>query len=217
MAGMPRLPDIPDLARHGPFTRDGARAAGVSDRRLQGKQFERLHPGVWRWSGYEMSEADWLSRVEIAELCRLHVWRPGTRPARAVLPHLDAASRSPKESQLRAFIVAAGLPVPQPNVPIPGPDGRVLGIGDLWFPRWRVVVEYEGRQHAEDRAQLRRDIERYAGFRDHDVSYVQITGSMIANPVGAVHRVHAGLVRRGYQGPPPRFGARWGALFQQVG
>lgn len=311
MTGMPRLPDIPDLARSGPFTREQARAAGVSDRRLQGKQFERLHPGVWRWTGYEMSHADRLraaelampdraalshvsrihrtglevgepepvhltivgdhhlavpgvflhrtkvmpprdehgvtpavafiqccdsmslvdlitigdhvlhhglaSEVEIAELCRLHVWRPGTRPARDVLPQLDGASRSPKESQLRAYVTAAGLPVPQVNSPVPGLDGRVLGIGDLWYPRWRLVVEYEGRQHADDASQFRTDIERYAGFRHHEVAYVQITGSMIANPVGAVNRVYAGLVRCGYQGPPPRFGGRWGALFQRVG
>lgn len=307
---MPRLPEIPDLARRGPFTRADARAAGVTDRRLQGQQYERLHPGVWRWREYEMTDADWIdaallamperaalshvSRIQrtglqigstrpvhltivgdhhlavdgiflhrtkvmpprdevgvvpaaafiqccesmrlldvvtigdhllhrelasvvgIAELCRLHSWRPGVRAAQWVLPLLDAASRSPKESELRSYVAAAGLPVPEVNVPIHGYDGTVLGIGDLWLPRWRLVVEYEGRQHAEDMFQFRKDIDRYASFRNNDIAYVQITGAMIANPVGAVHRIYAALVRQGYTGPPPRFGARWGSLFRQV-
>lgn len=307
---MPRLPQIPDLARLGPFTREQARAAGVSDRRLQGRQFERLHPGVWRWTGYDMLPNDHLraavlampqraalshvSRIqltglnvglrqqvhltivgdhhlavegiflhrtevmpprdeigvtpaaaflqccasmrlidlivmgdhllkqrlatvaEVADLSRAHPWRPGARQVRPVLPWLDERSRSPKESELRSFVTAAGLPHPEVNQAVRGFDGALLGVGDLWFPRWRLVAEYEGRQHAEDRVQFRTDIERYAGFRQHEVAYVQITAAMIANPVGTVNRIYTALVRQGYAGPPPRFGQKWGALFHRV-
>lgn len=153
---------------------------------------------------------------EIVGLSRLHPWRPGAHEARWVVPWLDHRSRSPKESELRAFVVASGLPSPEVNTELFGFDGTSLGIGDLVFRLWRLVAEYEGRQHAEDTVQFRTDIERYAGFRQHDVAYVQVTAAMIANPVGAVHRIYAALVRQGYAGPPPTFSANWGALFQGV-
>lgn len=304
---MPRPPQIPDFAREGPFTRAQARAAGMSDRRLQGRQFVRVHPRVWRWAGYRMTPSDWqiaaqlamperarlshVSRIqrtgldvgplhpvhltitgdhhlavegiflhrtevmpptdavgvtpaaafvqccasmplldlvvigdhllrveaatpeEIAAVARLHPWRPGAAHVRSVLPWLHPRSWSPKESELRAYVVASGLPTPEVNAEIRGFDGTVIGIGDLWFPRWRLVVEYEGRQHAEDPRQFRRDIERYAAFRDHDVAYVQVTAAMTADPTAVVQRIHTALVRRGYDGSPPRFGARWGSLF----
>lgn len=307
---MPRQPEIPELARRGPFSRDQARAAGVSDRRLQGQQFERLHPGVWRWTGYDMTPLDWLAAAELAmpagaalshvsriqrsgldigplrpvrftiagdhhlavngtflhrtevmpprdtvgvtpaaafvqccasmrlldlivigdhllreglatieevvDVGRLHPWRPGAKQAFAVLPWLHDRSWSPKESELRAYVHAAGLPKPEVNADVLALDGTRLGVGDLWFPRWRLVAEYEGRQHAEDPSQFRKDIDRYAGFRDNDVSYVQVTAAMTANPAGAVQRIFAALARNGYTGPPPRFSARWGSLFRAL-
>lgn len=138
------------------------------------------------------------------------------RRAPAILPWLHDRSWSPKESELRAYVHAAGLPKPEVNADVLAFDGTRLGIGDLWFPRWRVVAEYEGRQHAEDPVQFRKDIERYAGFRDNDIAYVQVTAAMTANPAGAVQRIYSALARNGYTGPPPKLAERWGSLFRAV-
>lgn len=153
---------------------------------------------------------------EIVDVCRLHPWRPGASQATAVLPWLRERAWSPKESELRAYVHAAGLPKPEVNADVLALDGTRLGIGDLWFPRWRVVAEYEGRQHAEDPLQFRKDIDRYAGFRDNDVAYVQVTAAMTANPAGAVQRIFAALARNGYAGPPPKFADLWGSLLRAV-
>lgn len=75
---------------------------------------------------------DWLlnqrrmSVPEVAELAFHDSWRPGARQALRVLPALDAASRSPKESECRAIVVFAGLPPPESNVPLIV-GGRRLG------------------------------------------------------------------------------------------
>lgn len=307
---MPRLPDIPDLLRTGPFTRRTARAAGLSDRQLQGRSFERVFPSVWRHRDHVMSPSDWraaavmalperaalshVSRIQslgldigadrpvhatiagdlhrsiegiflhrtevmpprdedgvfpaaafvqcastmrlldlivvgdfllhrglatseqITAICAVHPWRPGAAQAPQVLPWLDERSRSPKESELRAYVVGSGLPCPEVNADIIGFEGQFLGIADLWIRRWRLALEYEGRQHAESTKQFRHDIDRYSGYRDNEVAYLQVTAAMTAQPTRTMQRVFDALIRQGYDGPPPVFGPRWGSLFQGV-
>ena len=86
-------------------------------------------------------------------------------------------------------------------------------FGDLVYRRWKTVVEYEGDQHQEDRSQYSIDIDRYALFRDHDVSYVQVTKERLDGPRTMVLAVDKALRRNGYDGPPPNFGERWRLLF----
>ncbi|MFC5675950.1 hypothetical protein ACFPQ8_00990, partial [Aeromicrobium endophyticum] len=160
---------------------------------------------------------DWLlhyrymTTVELAELARRDAWRPGAAQVRRVLPLLDAASRSPKESETRMLLVLAGLPAPEVNVDLVI-NGRWLGCVDLLYRLWMLVLEYEGRQHAESREQFARDIARYAGFRDEGVAYLQITNQMLSRPRAMVGRVYGLLAERGYDGPPPVFADRWQSL-----
>lgn len=164
---------------------------------------------------------DWLlhhrhmTTLEVAELARRDHWRPGARQARSVLRHLDGGSRSLKESEVRALLVFAGLPVPEVNVPIVV-DGELLGIVDLLIRCVMLALEYEGRQHAETIRQFNRDIQRYAVFRRHGLEYLQLTQEKVARPTVMVRRVHARMVELGYVGPPPVFGARWASLFEPI-
>jgi hypothetical protein len=164
---------------------------------------------------------DWLLHhrhmtvLEVAELARRDDWRPGAKQVRRVLPHLDPASRSLKESESRAVVVFAGLPVPEVNVDLVV-NGRKLGCVDLLFRLWLLVLEYEGRQHAETTEQFNIDITRYAGFREELVAYIQITNEMLKHPRALVIRIHRKLVERGYDGPAPVFGARWQSLFDPI-
>lgn len=164
---------------------------------------------------------DWLlhhrhmTTVEAAETGARDMWRPGARQVRRVLPYLDAASRSLKESEVRALLVFAGLPTPQVNVPLVV-AGERLGIVDLLIPSVMLVLEYEGRQHADSTSQFNRDIHRYAAFRRHRIEYLQITNEMLERPKVLVQRVHARMVELGYDGPAPVFADRWAALFAPI-
>ena len=58
------------------------------------------------------------------------------------------------------LMVLAGLPEPVADHRIRWPDGRVRFRFDLSFPDARLVLEYDGRQHAESDAQWDSDIDR---------------------------------------------------------
>ncbi len=162
---------------------------------------------------------DWLLHREhmtiasLVELIRAQPWRPGAGAAMAVIPHLDARSRSLKESETRVVLVFSGLPPPEVNVDVFDADGVFVGCGDLVYRLWRLVVEYEGRQHAFDDTQFARDIDRYAAFRLSAWEYVQVTQAKLDRPRSLVVYVHRRLVERGYDGPTPSFGPRWRSLF----
>ncbi|KAA1420017.1 hypothetical protein FE697_019245 [Mumia zhuanghuii] len=168
-----------------------------------------------------IAAGDWLVRnghariAEIADLATSDGWRPGAARARAILPQLNPRARSPRESKVRAYLVAAGLPAPEVNVELEV-GGRMLGCVDLLYRRWMLVIEYEGRQHAEDEHQFNVDISRYERFRDHHVTYVQVTNARFANPRAMVMLVHQKLVACGYDGPAPSFGRRWRDLIAPV-
>ncbi|WP_040320113.1 hypothetical protein [Aeromicrobium marinum] len=148
----------------------------------------------------------------LRELARHHDWRPGAAAAAAVTTHLDGRSRSPKESESRAVVRFAGLPDPVVNARLD--DDPAGPIGDLWWPRWRTVLEYEGRQHIGDVGQFNTDIARYAWMRRHDVAYLQVTHEMLRHPRALATAVHQLLRTRGYPGLAPVFGDHWDSLFQ---
>lgn len=164
---------------------------------------------------------DWLlyqghmSAPELVELAQRDRWRPGAGQVLRVFPHLDGRARSVKESETRALLVFAGLPLPGVNVDLF--DGMTfLACVDLVYERWRLIIEYEGRQHAEDHFQFDRDVGRYAGLRGAAWEYVQVTQQALKQPKNLVRHVHTKLVERGYDGPAPVFGGRWRSLFEPV-
>jgi hypothetical protein len=163
---------------------------------------------------------DWLlhnghmSVAGVRDLALAAPWRDGAHEALWILEHLDERSRSLKESETRALLVFAGLPTPEVNFTLTL-SGREL-IVDLLFLPWRVAVEYEGKQHQEDRGQYTSDIGRYALFRRHNLAYVQATTEKIAQPRVLVREVYRELVDLGYEGAAPEFGDRWHQLFRPI-
>jgi hypothetical protein len=165
---------------------------------------------------------DWLLHhrhmtvLEVAELARRDHWRPGSSQVRRVLPHLEAAARSLKESESRAILVFSGLPKPDVNKDVRNAQGELLGYGDLVYLLWKLLVEYEGRQHLTDLSQWNSDIDRYRGLRDEDWRYVQVTNEKLETPKKFVAEVYRQLVRGGYHGAAPVFGPRWSSLFDRI-
>ncbi len=158
----------------------------------------------------ELLDPDRLEQMLAAE-----AWRRGTAATAYVLPFLDARCRSLPEAELLAYVVGAGMPVPEVNETIEVAPGIRL-TPDQWYERYEVAVEYEGSQHQEDRGQYNADIDRYATYRRHGVAYQLITKERMRSPRATVRLVHEALVGRGYDGPPPDFDGLWLDLFRPL-
>jgi hypothetical protein len=85
--------------------------------------------------------------------------RRGIVRARQALQLLDARSRSRPESHLRCALVCGGLPWPEVNVAITNRNGEWLAEPDLHYRFAKLVLEYNGADHAE-LGRMRRDITR---------------------------------------------------------
>lgn len=152
---------------------------------------------------------------ELENIALSALWRDGAHEALWLIDHLDGGSRSVKESETRAVLDFAGLPAPEVNLPI-GVEEDIVVMGDLVYRSWRVVVEYEGAHHQEDRQQYVADLGRYALMRAGNVRYVQVTHEKLNHARTLVGEVYRTLVEQGYDGPPPTFGERWRLLFASV-
>ena len=101
--------------------------------------------------------------------CRRPRWPGGWReaagarggPCPCVPPLLVRTSMSRPESLIRCWLLDSDLPEPGTQGPVHDAHGREVAHGDLGYAQWRVLLEYEGQQHAEpDRFDS--DIDRYS-------------------------------------------------------
>jgi hypothetical protein len=165
--------------------------------------------------GCELLRLGLMDRHDLDQLLSEERWRRGVSEVTYVLRYLTDRCRSMPEAELLAYVVAARLAPPQVNEEVEIAHG-VRVTPDLWFSAQRAAAEYEGSHHQEDRAQYNADIDRYGAYRRHDVAYELITKERLRTPRTAVRALHAMLLSRGYQGPPPEFGPEWDALFMRL-
>jgi hypothetical protein len=86
-----------------------------------------------------------LTRQELdAGLQAMERW-PGVRAARRVVEFLDERSESPGESASRVRLMEEGLPRPEPQHEIFGPDGRLIARVDFYWEEHKTVGEFDGR------------------------------------------------------------------------
>jgi hypothetical protein len=85
----------------------------------------------------------------------------GVVRARVCAPLLSPRSMSRPESLIRFWLASSDLPTPEEQVPVRDHRGREVAHADLGYARWRLLLEYEGQQHAEA-DQFGRDVERYS-------------------------------------------------------
>ena len=71
------------------------------------------------------------------------------RAARFVRDGVDSAM----ETRLRMLLVLAGLPAPEVNFILHHPDGSWWMRFDMCYPALKLIIEHDGRQHAEDSRQ----------------------------------------------------------------
>ncbi len=108
------------------------------------------------------------------------------------------------ESLIRYWILTSDLPAPQQQLPVHDRWGVVRAHADLGFEEWKVALEYEGRQHA-DEEQFGRDIDRYSLMAADGWAVLRF-GKKQLSPRVVLDRTRRTLITRGWR-PPPRVGS----------
>ncbi len=90
----------------------------------------------------------------------------GARRLRS-LAALAKPAESPMETRLRWLLRLSGLPDPEVQRDLHDADGRFLGRADLYYPRSRLVIEYDGDNHRDRLVEdnRRQNLLLNAGFR----------------------------------------------------
>jgi hypothetical protein len=122
----------------------------------------------------------------------------GVVRARACAPLLSPLAQSRPESMLRYWLATSDLPAPEAQVPVGDRWGRVVAHGDLGYRRWKVLLEYEGRQHAGTE-QFRRDVDRYSLMAADGWLVLRFAGQHLGAPHTVVERTRAALLSRGWR------------------
>ena len=122
----------------------------------------------------------------------------GVVRARQCAPLLTPLSMSRPESLVRYWLVTSDLPDPQPQLDIRDRRGRVVAHGDLGYEDWKVLLEYEGRQHAEP-DQFGRDIDRYSLMAADGWLVLRFAARHAESPTVVVDRTRRALLSRGWR------------------
>lgn len=121
----------------------------------------------------------------------------GVIRARRCAPLLSPRSMSRPESLIRYWLTVSELPDPQPQVPVLDRRGRTVAHGDLGYEEWKVLLEYEGRQHAEPE-QFGKDIDRYSLMAADGWLVLRFAARHAESPTVVVDRTRRALVSRGW-------------------
>lgn len=124
--------------------------------------------------------------------------RPGLRLLRAALKEVRAGTDSPRETLTRLIITRAGLPEPVVHFEVHNDRGDFVGTPDLFYPRYRIALEYEGDGHRTDTRTFNDDIERAELFQEAGCRYVRITRDHVDRPHRLASRVRNVLIQRGW-------------------
>jgi len=122
----------------------------------------------------------------------------GVVRARTCAPLLCPKAMSRPESLMRYWLTTSELPEPEVQVPVYDRWGRAVAHADLGYSRWKVALEYEGRQHAE-REQFARDIDRYSLMAADGWLTLRFAARHINGPLVLLDRTRGALFSRGWR------------------
>jgi very-short-patch-repair endonuclease len=128
------------------------------------------------------------------------------RAARYVRDDVDSAM----ETRLRLLLILAGLPAPEVNFILRHPDGSWWMRFDLCYPALKLIIEYDGRRHAEDSEQWLHDLKRREALDRMGWRVIVVTKQdYYEAPEEVLRRVRDALVQRGMPGVRRRFKTEW--------
>jgi hypothetical protein len=121
----------------------------------------------------------------------------GVVRARECARLLSPLAMSRPESLMRYWLTASDLPDPEIQLPVLDRWGREVAHADLGYARWKVALEYEGRQHAE-REQFGRDIDRYSLMAADGWLTLRFAARHVNGPAVLLERTRRALISRGW-------------------
>ncbi len=148
-------------------------------------------------------------------LSAVSAWRGwGSRPAQRAVRFVREGVDSPIESRLRMLIVLAGLPEPQVNRIIWDDSGNWEKRFDLCYPDLMLVIEYDGRQHAQSDDQWGRDLDRREDLDGDGWRLIVVRSKGIyVEPQRTLDRIADAMRSRGATNVPPRLRDEWRSHF----
>ena len=135
---------------------------------------------------------------DVARVASRHRGARGLRHLETVLELVDGGAQSPKESQVRLWLIEAGFPRPQTQIPVFGPDGVPFAFLDLGWEEWMLGVEYDGEHHFGSRFQIASDIHRLEKV-EQLWRVVRVTAEDRRS--GVIRRVHRAVEAQGFECP----------------
>jgi hypothetical protein len=126
--------------------------------------------------------------------------RRGAPLLRRALPEIRCRTDSARETILRLLIVRAGLPEPEVNLVICNSFGVVIGLGDLGYQKYRVLLEYDGGQHRADERQFHIDIARLDAFMEEKWRVIRVNKSLMRQRATLLDKVRTALEAAGWAG-----------------
>lgn len=124
----------------------------------------------------------------------------GARRAREALALIRPRTDSPRETTLRLLIIRSGLPEPVVNFTITNESGGFVGYGDLAYPQYKVLVEYDGGQHRDDEKQFNRDIDRLDDIMELTWRVIRVNKSHVDSRSSTrIAKIRTALLERGWR------------------
>ena len=138
----------------------------------------------------------------------------GALAARYAVRYVRENVDSPMESRLRMLLVLAGLPEPTINLILRNADGSWRRRFDMCFPDLKLIIEYDGRQHAGDTRQWQGDLRRREELDALGWRIIVITADDLFNhPEDVLDRVREAMTDRGATGIRRRYKPDWRRYF----
>ena len=138
----------------------------------------------------------------------------GARLARRAACLVRTGVDSPMETRLRLLLVLAGLPEPVVNHIVRDDSGNWQWRFDLCYPQVRLIVEYDGRQHADDKRQWTKDVRRREWLDEEGWRIIVVlSGGIYIEPEETLLRVHRVLRERDCPDLPRRLNDEWRRYF----
>ncbi len=122
----------------------------------------------------------------------------GARRLRAALDLVRPGTDSSRETLLRLIVIRARFPAPEVNGVIRNAYGADIAHGDLVFRAYRTILEYEGRQHAEDAAQFAIDIARLDQLMDDGWRVIRVDKALMSTRATLLAKIDRALRRGGW-------------------
>ncbi|MBG6238802.1 very-short-patch-repair endonuclease [Mycetocola sp. CAN_C7] len=137
---------------------------------------------------------------QLADAVARSAGRRGSRALRAAFALVRPGTDSRQETRLRLLIVRAGLPEPLVNVEIRDAIGRFLALGDLVYPGWKVLVEYDGAHHFGSERQGHHDVDRLDLLMADGWRVIRVHREHMGNGAqGRIRAIRQALIRAGWR------------------